>query len=175
MKAWRVLQEREGWRSASIMPGVLSAIVCLAQRMLQLLANNWEDSTERVNTYRLLSVPFNPLPVVAMIARYILHIMAHLYFVSTYIVDISFVFLVYILADATAIPNRVPGRGPIFLDRLDCNQNDVSLLECRSFSRYSLGLPQCDHSQDVSIRCRGKQVFSQFGLMHEWYFIVFSL
>ena len=78
VKAKKDSQEREGWRSASIMPGALSAIVCLAQRMLQLLANNWEDSTERVNTYRLLSVPFNPLPVVAMIARYILHIMAHL-------------------------------------------------------------------------------------------------
>ena len=81
-----------------------------------------------------------------------------LYFVSMYIVDISFICLVYILVDATTISDGVPGSGPIFLDRLDCNQNDVSLLECRSFSRYSLGLPQCDHSQDVSIRCRGKQV-----------------
>ena len=78
MKARRVLQEREGWRSASIMPGELSAIVCLAQRMLQLLANNWEDSTERVNRYRLLSVVFNNLPVVAMITRDILYILAHL-------------------------------------------------------------------------------------------------
>ena len=78
MKARRVLQEREGWRSASIMPGELSAIVCLAQRMLQLLANNWEDSTERVNRYRLLSVVINNLPVVAMITRDILYILAHL-------------------------------------------------------------------------------------------------
>ena len=31
------------------MPGALSAIVFSAQRMLQLLASNWEDSTERVN------------------------------------------------------------------------------------------------------------------------------
>ena len=51
MKARKVLQEREGWRSASIMPGALSAIDSLAQRMLQLLANNWVDSTERVNRY----------------------------------------------------------------------------------------------------------------------------
>ena len=58
MKARRVLQDREGWRSALIMPGALSAIVCLAQRMLQLLANNWADSTERVNIciFILLSV-----------------------------------------------------------------------------------------------------------------------
>ena len=49
MKAKRVSQEREGWRSASIMPGALSVIVFSAQRMLQLLASNWEDSTERVN------------------------------------------------------------------------------------------------------------------------------
>ena len=98
-----------------------------------------------------------------------------------YIVDITFIFLVYILADATTIPNEVPGSGPIFLDRLDCNQNDASLLECQSFLPYSLGLPQCDHSQDVSIRCTGKQVLKvfmrniNFGLMHEWYFIVFSV
>ena len=62
----------------------------------------------------------------------------------------------YVLPDATTISNGVPGSGPIFLDQLDCNQNDVSLLECRSFSRYSLDIPgQCDHSRDVSIRCRG--------------------
>ena len=78
-----------------------------------------------------------------------------------YAADISFIFLVYILADATTISNGVPGSGPIFLDQLDCNQNDVSLLECRSFSRYSLGIPgQCDHSHDVSIRCRGKQALN---------------
>ena len=78
MKARRVLQEREGWKCASIMPGELSATVCLAQRMLQLLANNWEDSTERVNKYRLQSVTFINLPVVTMITRYILYIMTHL-------------------------------------------------------------------------------------------------
>ena len=49
MKAKRDSQEREEWRFASIMPGALSAIVFSAQRMLQLLASNWEDSTERVN------------------------------------------------------------------------------------------------------------------------------
>jgi len=65
--------------------------------------------------------------------------------------------LTYVFADAMIITNGVPGSGPIFLDQLDCTQNDVSLLECSSPSFYSLGLPQCDHSQDVSIRCRGKQ------------------
>ena len=63
------------------------------------------------------------------------------------------------LADAEII-DGVPGSGPIFLNELDCNQNDVSLLECHSFTRYSLGLPQCDHSHDVSIRCRGKQALN---------------
>ena len=73
----------------------------------------------------------------------------------------SFICLVNVLPDATTISDGVPGSGPIFLDRLDCNQNDVSLLECRSFSRYSLDIPdQCDHSHDVSIRCRGKQALN---------------
>ena len=63
--------------------------------------------------------------------------------------------LVRCVTDAEMITG-LEGSGPIFLDRLDCTQDDTSLLECRSFSVYSLELPQCDHSQDVSIRCRGK-------------------
>ena len=79
-----------------------------------------------------------------------------------YIVDIGFICLVNVLADAITISDGVPGSGPIFLDQLDCNQNDVSLLECRSFPRYSLDFPgQCDHSHDVSIRCRGKQALNR--------------
>ena len=68
---------------------------------------------------------------------------------------VPLVSLVRCVTDAEIITG-LEGSGPIFLDRLDCTPNDTSLLECRSFAVYSLGLPQCDHSQDVSIRCRGK-------------------
>ena len=47
------------------------------------------------------------------------------------------------------------GGGPIFLTELDCSETDASLLECRAFS--PVGLHDCDHSQDVGVRCRGKK------------------
>ena len=68
---------------------------------------------------------------------------------------VSLASLIWCVADAEIITG-LEGSGPIFLDRLDCTPNDTSLLDCHSFAVYSLGLPQCDHSQDVSIRCRGK-------------------
>ena len=47
-----------------------------------------------------------------------------------------------------------PGIGPIFLDQLHCSGSESSVLECRHFT--PLGLPICDHSQDVGVRCVGK-------------------
>ena len=46
------------------------------------------------------------------------------------------------------------GSGPIFLERLECNQEDTNILDCSHFS--PLGLVNCDHSLDVSIRCTGR-------------------
>ena len=46
------------------------------------------------------------------------------------------------------------GSGPIFLERLECSQEDTTILDCPRFS--PLGLVNCDHSLDVSIRCTGK-------------------
>ena len=47
------------------------------------------------------------------------------------------------------------GSGPIFLDQLNCNGEEASLLECDFFG--TLGLHQCevDHSEDVGVRCQG--------------------
>ena len=47
------------------------------------------------------------------------------------------------------------GSGPIFLDQLDCNGAETSLLECNFFG--TLGLHQCkiDHSEDVGVHCEG--------------------
>lgn len=47
-----------------------------------------------------------------------------------------------------------PGSGPIFIERLECTLEDTDVLNCPSFS--PLGLVNCDHSFDVSIRCKGK-------------------
>ena len=46
-----------------------------------------------------------------------------------------------------------PGSGSIFIERLECTQKDTNVLHC---PRYSpLGLVNCNHSLDASIRCKG--------------------
>ena len=48
--------------------------------------------------------------------------------------------------------------GPIFIQKLDCSDEDTRLLECQRFS--PLGLVDgdvCNHMNDVSLRCIGKQ------------------
>lgn len=47
-----------------------------------------------------------------------------------------------------------PGSGPIFLERVECSQEDANILDCPRFS--PLGLVSCGHSLDVSIRCAGR-------------------
>ena len=49
------------------------------------------------------------------------------------------------------------GVGPIFLDRVTCSSNNLTLLECDS---SPVGIHTCSHSQDVGVQCIGKQ--SQF-------------
>ena len=55
-----------------------------------------------------------------------------------------------------------PGFGPIFIERLECTPEDTNILNCSRFS--PLGLVNCDHLLDVSIRCSGTYV--QSGLNH---------
>ena len=43
---------------------------------------------------------------------------------------------------------------PIFLDQVVCSGTETSLMNCSR--RTVLGLPTCDHSQDVGVRCTGK-------------------
>ena len=47
------------------------------------------------------------------------------------------------------------GSGPIFLDELECTSSDIDLLSCRT-TFTSVGLTNCKHNQDVSVRCLGK-------------------
>ena len=46
-----------------------------------------------------------------------------------------------------------PGSGPIFLNRLNCDGTELSLLDCSGF-RTTVNL--CDHTEDVAISCEGK-------------------
>lgn len=47
-----------------------------------------------------------------------------------------------------------PGSGPIFIERLECTQENTNILVCPTFS--PLGLVNCNHSLDVSIKCEGQ-------------------
>ncbi len=52
-------------------------------------------------------------------------------------------------------PTQVPGsNSPIFLEELDCTSTDTDILQCNAFS--ARGIHSCTHSQDVSVRCTGK-------------------
>ena len=44
--------------------------------------------------------------------------------------------------------------GPIFLDELRCTGSELSLLDCPT-GISEVGLTNCDHSQDVWVKCRG--------------------
>ena len=47
------------------------------------------------------------------------------------------------------------GDGPIFLSDINCVGSEMSLLECMNPDNLPIGLPFCDHTSDVSIRCIG--------------------
>ena len=49
----------------------------------------------------------------------------------------------------------VSGSGPIYLSDLNCDGSETSLLDCRRRNNQPTGLQTCEHSHDVSIRCRG--------------------
>ena len=46
------------------------------------------------------------------------------------------------------------GTGPIFLSTLGCGDSDDAIINCSRTNR--IGLTECMHSQDVSVRCQGK-------------------
>ena len=59
----------------------------------------------------------------------------------------------YLLQESVVTSTVSPGVGPIFLDRIDCSEDDNTILDCSP----NLFVDQsCDHSRDVSIKCIGK-------------------
>ena len=58
------------------------------------------------------------------------------------------------LTGAVQITTTSFGSGPIFLEGLECTASDNDLLSCRT-TFTSVGLTDCEHDQDVSVRCQG--------------------
>lgn len=52
-------------------------------------------------------------------------------------------------------PEGQASSGPIYLDELRCAGNELSLLDCPT-GISEVGLTNCDHSQDVWVKCRGR-------------------
>ena len=46
-----------------------------------------------------------------------------------------------------------PGSGPIFLDEVDCSENETSFFNCPSNGYYN---NTCSHSQDAGVICSRK-------------------
>ena len=48
-----------------------------------------------------------------------------------------------------------PGTGPIFFESLDCGGTEPFVTKCRGLPK---GVHTCTHSDDVGVRCPGKQL-----------------
>lgn len=48
------------------------------------------------------------------------------------------------------------GRGPIFLDNVDCKGREAALSECGS---HGWGIHNCYHYEDVAVTCNGTKVW----------------
>lgn len=45
------------------------------------------------------------------------------------------------------------GNGPVWLDDVQCDGSEASLLDC---SNSGIGQSNCDHAKDAGVRCSGK-------------------
>ena len=62
----------------------------------------------------------------------------------------------YIGSIAVGNSNFGSGEGVIYLDNVHCTGNETSLTECS----HSRDTSQCDHSEDVGVRCVGTYVIT---------------
>ena len=66
------------------------------------------------------------------------------------------IFIAFLFAVSTDHKVRQFGRGsgPIFLDDLNCDGTESSLLDCRR-NGLDVGIHNCDHSDDAGVQCSG--------------------
>ena len=65
------------------------------------------------------------------------------------------VIMLWCIAASTAFPGATFGEGSglVYLEGLECEGDENSLLECPV--QVELGLSLCDHSRDAGVRCYG--------------------
>ncbi len=59
----------------------------------------------------------------------------------------------YNVAGSTLLFNYESDSGPIWLDEVRCSGNETELMDCPS---NGIGDHNCDHSEDIGVRCVGK-------------------
>ena len=89
-----------------------------------------------------------------MLKLYVLVLEASTELVSDASVFLAVGFMLILLTGAIQVTTTSFGSGPIFLEGLECTTSDTDLLDCRT-TFTSVGLTDCEHNQDVSVKCRG--------------------
>ena len=89
-----------------------------------------------------------------MLKLFVLVLEVSIALVSDAFVLLSVSFMLKLLTGAVQITTSSFGSGPTFLEGLECTAADTYLLSCRTIFT-SVGLTDCTHNQDVSVRCRG--------------------
>ena len=89
-----------------------------------------------------------------MLKLYVLVLEVSTALVSDAVVLLSVTFMLKLFVGAVQVTTTSFGSGPIFLEGLECTTSDTDLLSCRT-TFTSVGLTDCKHDQDVSVRCQG--------------------
>ena len=71
---------------------------------------------------------------------------------------LNYLLLLLLGAEAILQARFGQGRGPIFLDEVDCNGTELQLTSCRY---PGVGGNDCEHFEDAGVVCTGKLAFDQ--------------
>ena len=76
-----------------------------------------------------------------------------------------------IVAETRPAERFGPGRGPIFLDEVDCNGTELQLTDC---THSGAGVHDCIHIEDAGVVCKGKWIVIDVLQMpaHIYHFLV---
>ena len=93
--------------------------------------------------------------ILMMLTSFVTSYPCHLKVCDHKIVPYSTVNYYYSIASAvlTGTASFGPGTGPVFIETLSCNGDEMNILECRDIN---MRRQFCTHAMDVSVQCIGK-------------------